>query len=76
MYKVNETTIGKYEQVVGLKVPVLRLYIRMYFAEIKFPSKESGTTQAFAFSRFRKQTPKSSSRLPCNLDTDYIRKTN
>ena len=43
----------------------------MRFADIKFPNKESVTTQAFAFSRFKKQTPKSSSGLPCNLDTDY-----
>ena len=30
-------------------------------ADIKFPNKDSVTTQAFAFSRFKKQTPKSSS---------------
>ena len=50
-------------------------YITMYFADIKFPNKESVTTQAFVFSRFKKQTPKSSSWMPVNLDTDYKRNT-
>ena len=30
----------------------------MYLADIKFPNMESATTQAFAFSRFEKQTLK------------------
>ena len=46
-------------------------YITMYFADIEFPSKESVTTLAFVFSMFKMQTPKSSSWLPCNRDTDY-----
>ena len=32
-------------------------------------------TQAFAFSRLKKQTSKLPSWLPCNLDTDYRRNT-
>ena len=51
----------KDQQIVCLKVMVFRLhYIMMYFADIKFLNKESLTTQAFAFFRFKKQTPKSS----------------
>ena len=47
----------------------------MRFADITFPNKESLATQAFAFSRFKKQTPKSSWRLPFNMDMDYRRNT-
>ena len=32
-----------------------------YFQYVKFPKKKSVATEAFAFSRFKKQTPKSSS---------------
>ena len=49
-------------------------YITMYFADIKFPNKESMTIQSFAFSRFKKQTSKSSW-MPGNLDMDYKRNT-
>ena len=37
------------------------LYNIFGFAYIKFPNKEMATTKAFAFSRFKKQTPKLSS---------------
>ena len=61
MLKINEAAIGKNQQIAGLKVPIFRLhYITMYFADIKFPKKEPVTTHAFVFSRFKKQTPKSS----------------
>ena len=57
--------MGKNQQIVSLKVMTFRLqYITMYFADINLPLKES-VTQAFAFSGFIKQTPKTSW-LPCN----------
>ena len=52
MYKINETAIGKNEQTSGLKILIFWLhYITKYFADIKFPNKESMTTQTFAFSK-------------------------
>ena len=76
MQKINKAAIGKNQEIVGLKILILRLhYITMYFADIEFPYKERMTTQVFAFSSFKKQTPRLSSRLPCNLDTDYRRKS-
>ena len=55
MYKINETAIGKNEQTSGLKILIFWLhYITKYFADIKFPNKESMTTQTFAFSKFKK----------------------
>ena len=39
----------------GLKILIFWLhYITKYFADIKFPNKESMTTETFAFSRFKK----------------------
>ena len=62
MRKINEAPIGKNQQIVCLKVLTFwSHYITMYFADIKFPNKETLTTQRFGFSRFQKQTPKSSS---------------
>ena len=43
----------------------------MSFADIKFFNKESVTTQAFAFSRFKKQTPE----LYHDCHTTWIRIT-
>ena len=72
MQKINEVAIGKTQQSVSLKALTFLLHcITMYFADIKFRNKESVTTQAFAFFRFQKQTPKSSLRLRQNLHTDY-----
>ena len=74
MYKINKAAIGKNQQIEGLKVLIFRLHcITTYFAVIKFPNKESVTTQTFTLSKFKKQTSKLSSLLPCNLDTDYRR---
>ena len=54
MQKITEAANEKNHQIVGLKVLIFWLqYIAMYFADLKFPNKESVTTQAFAFSRFR-----------------------
>ena len=61
MYKINEAVIGKNQQIVGSKVLTFRLdYIKKYFADIEFLNKELVKTQVFAFSRFKKQTSKSS----------------
>ena len=50
------------EKSLGLKVMIFWLhYITMDSVDIKFPNKEAVTTQVFAFSRLRKQTPKPSS---------------
>ena len=55
MQKINEAAIGKNLQIAGLKVMISRLhYMTMYFDDIKFPKKESVTTQVFAFSGFQK----------------------
>ena len=76
MHKNNEAAIENNQQNVGLKVPIFRLYyITMYFADIKFPDQESLTTQAFAFSSFKKQAPKSLSWLSYNLSTGCRRIT-
>ena len=57
MQKINKASIEKNQQIVGLIQLIFRLhYIMMYFADIKFSKKESETNQAFAFSRFKKQT--------------------
>ena len=62
MQKINESATGKNQQILCLKVLIFRLhYIMMYFADIKFPNKESVVTQVFAFFRLKQQTPKSSS---------------
>ena len=45
--------------------------IAMLFTDIKFSNKESVTTQAFAFSKFKKHASKLPLWLPCNLDTGY-----
>ena len=60
MLKINEVAIRKNQQIVGLKIFQLR-FITTYFADIKFPKKDSVTTQAFLFSRFKKKIPKLSS---------------
>ena len=60
MWKINEGAIGKNQQIVSLKVLIFRLhYITIYFADIEFPNKKSVAIQVFAFSKLKKQTPKS-----------------
>ena len=50
--------MGKNQQIVDLKVLIVQLhYITIYFADAKFPNEESVRAQAFAFSKFKKQTP-------------------
>ena len=72
MHKNNGAAIGNNQQNVGLKIPKFRLYyITMYFADIECPDKESLTTQAFGFSRFKKQAPKLLSWLSYNLSSGY-----
>ena len=51
--------MGKNQQTVGLKLHIFRMhYIAIYFSDISFPNKELVITEAFAFSRFKKQTHK------------------
>ena len=70
MQKIHEAAIGKKQQIIGFKVLIFRLhYITMYFTDAQFRNKVPVTTQAFVFSRFKKQTPKSSSQLSRNLAT-------
>lgn len=58
METINEAAFGKNQQFLSIKVLIFGLhYITMYFSDIKFPSKDSMATQAFAFSKFKKQTP-------------------
>ena len=60
--KINEASTGKNKQTVSLKLLIFRFYsITIYFADIKFPNMDLMTTQAFGFSKFKMQTPKSSS---------------
>ena len=69
------SAIRKSQQILGLKVLILRLrYMTIYFAVVKFPNKELVTTKGFASSRFKKQIPKSLSWLLGNLDTEYNKK--
>ena len=56
-----ESVTGKNHQIIGLNVLIFWLhYITIYFRDIKFPNKESVTTQVLLLSKFKKQATKSS----------------
>ena len=58
MQKINEVSIGKNQQIIGLKSLIFRLHCMTIYSQILiFLTKKLVTTQAFAFSRFKNQTP-------------------